>query len=93
MRYLKKVGLLAVWLVLSLGLLVLLERFANMHTPGVFLAAWAAKATSPGSLAMSLWFGVWVGVDFVLCFAGVYGLYVIFVRFLRHVEKLSEVRA
>jgi hypothetical protein len=85
MHYLKKVGLLAVWLVLSFELLLLLERVAQMHSPGSLLAERLAPSGPDRSIALWGWLGA--GIDFALCFVAVYGLYVIFVRFLRHVEK------
>jgi hypothetical protein len=87
MPYLKKVGLLAVWLVLSFELLLLLERVARMRSPGFLLAALAASVISRADVRWVIGPVLWLGIDFGLCFAAVYGLYVLFTWLLRHVEK------
>jgi hypothetical protein len=71
----RKIVMVAAGLALSFVLLIVVERLTRMHTPGFFLAN-RVIAGGPGGL--DLWFDIGFGVDFVLCFAVVAGLYSLF---------------
>jgi len=72
---LRKFGLVAVGLALSLALIAAVERLAHMHTPGFFLASKLLPEGPDASIAL---FGyLAIGIDFGLCFCVLAGVYLL----------------
>jgi hypothetical protein len=76
--YLKKIVSVVGCIILSIPLTLVLERLAMFRAPGWYLAA---KLFPPGPDVNIALFGYTaIGVDFLLCFAVVWILYVLFFR-------------
>jgi hypothetical protein len=82
---LKKLALLALNVPFAVGLLVILENRMQFNTPGF----WVAKrifVTMPGKdFGPMAWAAI--GIDFILCFAAVWVLSLLFLGIIHEVEK------
>ncbi|HVO63909.1 MAG TPA: hypothetical protein VMT53_23510 [Terriglobales bacterium] len=73
---LRKAGLLATGFVIAATLTVVMERLADMHTPGVILASALIYGPDyPPNIRFLLWAAVWIFTDFLLCFGAVCAVY------------------
>ena len=82
---LKKVALLILNIPFSLGLLFILERRMEFCTPGFWIATHVFDARLGKHFVPWAWMGL--SIDFVLCFAVVWVVYLLFLKLINEVER------
>ena len=83
--HLRKIALIAGGIAVSVVLTLAVENLAQMHTPGVFVVG-KLFPPSPDANIVVLGF-VWLGVDFLLCFAVLSGAYLLFTKLCKWEDK------
>jgi len=87
-NYLTKAALVIANIPFSLGLVIILERKLQFYTPGSWVVDRISRAVQGKDFGLRAWMGF--GVDYVLCFAVVWVLWLMFRSMIREVERRAE---
>ncbi len=85
--YLKNVALVVDGVVLSVPLAMLTEGLMSMNTPGAYVVNEVFPTGGSGQYNLRLFFLVHNSVDSLLCFAVLFGLYLLFAKLFRWREN------
>jgi len=81
----KKFALLILNIPFSIGLLIILEKRLEFDTPGYWVAKRVFGAGPGKDFGSMAWTSI--GIDFVLCFAAVWTISLLFLRLIHEVGK------
>ena len=87
-NYLKTVALLILNIPFSIGLLIILEKRLEFDTPGYWLAKSVFVMGRGKDFGPMAWTSL--GIDFVLCFAAVWMISLLFLKLIHEVERQGE---